>query len=367
MLRNDLDASARFTSGDALSMVAHVTQDALRRIPPFVLAWWCFTAAVVASNVRQMFPDMPQPVWFFLAIVGSAGCGWAWMMSRALFRPQASIERWVFLVIAGIIAVEASWTLSGAFASGPWSGEIRRIAENAAALICISALCLVLIEPLSSYKDQSDPAERRFRRLFIGGYGALIAVSMLWAINADEGTFAGHWQDAVLTSCGVLAIMLSRIAVSYRKRHPAPHEKTQTRSKSISTEAMGDKALASRIVDLITDESVVTTPNLKIADMAQMLGEQEYKVTQCITGCLGYRNFNHMINASRIGHAKTAFAFDKNKDRPILSIAYDCGFNSIGPFNRAFKQETGFTPSEFRKRLEADAQSGAPSGIPAQR
>jgi AraC-like DNA-binding protein len=34
---------------------------------------------------------------------------------------------------------------------------------------------------------------------------------------------------------------------------------------------------------------------------------------------------------------------------PILTIALDAGFNSLGPFNRAFKAETGMTPSEFRR------------------
>jgi AraC-like DNA-binding protein len=39
---------------------------------------------------------------------------------------------------------------------------------------------------------------------------------------------------------------------------------------------------------------------------------------------------------------------------PILTIALDAGFQSIGPFNRAFKAETGMTPSEFRRtRLAA--------------
>jgi AraC-like DNA-binding protein len=33
---------------------------------------------------------------------------------------------------------------------------------------------------------------------------------------------------------------------------------------------------------------------------------------------------------------------------PITTIALDAGFRSLGPFNRAFKGETGVTPSEFR-------------------
>jgi AraC-like DNA-binding protein len=36
-----------------------------------------------------------------------------------------------------------------------------------------------------------------------------------------------------------------------------------------------------------------------------------------------------------------------------LTIALDAGFQSLGPFNRAFKAHTGMTPTDFRRdRLE---------------
>ena len=40
---------------------------------------------------------------------------------------------------------------------------------------------------------------------------------------------------------------------------------------------------------------------------------------------------------------------------PILTIALDAGFGSIGPFNRAFKAHTGVTPSEYRRARAAGA------------
>ena len=33
----------------------------------------------------------------------------------------------------------------------------------------------------------------------------------------------------------------------------------------------------------------------------------------------------------------------------MLTIAMDTGFQSIGPFNRAFKAATDLTPTEFRR------------------
>ena len=35
-----------------------------------------------------------------------------------------------------------------------------------------------------------------------------------------------------------------------------------------------------------------------------------------------------------------------------MTIALDAGFQSIGPFNRAFKAHTGMTPTAYRKQAE---------------
>ena len=42
----------------------------------------------------------------------------------------------------------------------------------------------------------------------------------------------------------------------------------------------------------------------------------------------------------------------------MLTIAMDAGFQSIGPFNRAFKADTGLTPTEFRRDALARSASG---------
>jgi AraC-like DNA-binding protein len=41
---------------------------------------------------------------------------------------------------------------------------------------------------------------------------------------------------------------------------------------------------------------------------------------------------------------------DPNFDHsPILQVAFDAGFNSKAAFNRAFKKQTGMTPSQFKR------------------
>ena len=58
------------------------------------------------------------------------------------------------------------------------------------------------------------------------------------------------------------------------------------------------------------------------------------------------------MNHYRIAEVKAALADPSQSEVPVLTIALDAGFSSLGPFNRAFKAETGMTPSEYR-RLKA--------------
>ncbi|HWK82133.1 MAG TPA: helix-turn-helix domain-containing protein, partial [Caldimonas sp.] len=70
---------------------------------------------------------------------------------------------------------------------------------------------------------------------------------------------------------------------------------------------------------------------------------------------LGYRNFSAYVNGFRLDEARSALADPARRELPVLSIALEAGFQSIGPFNRAFKAATGLTPSEFRREKLADS------------
>ena len=57
-------------------------------------------------------------------------------------------------------------------------------------------------------------------------------------------------------------------------------------------------------------------------------------------------NFFDFVNQWRIEAAKPKII--ANQDT-VLNIALEVGFNARPSFYKAFKQETGITPSEFRK------------------
>jgi AraC-like DNA-binding protein len=98
--------------------------------------------------------------------------------------------------------------------------------------------------------------------------------------------------------------------------------------------------------------------------LSQKLDIPEYRLRHLINRQLGHRNFSAFVNSYRLAEAEAALSDPSQVAVPILTIALDAGFGSIGPFNRAFKAHTGLTPSEYR-RARAGGEAGAePSPFP---
>jgi AraC-like DNA-binding protein len=95
---------------------------------------------------------------------------------------------------------------------------------------------------------------------------------------------------------------------------------------------------------------------LTVASLAADLGMGEAALRTLINQQLGYRNFNDFLHHHRLQEAAARLAAE---DLPVLTIALDCGYGSIGPFNRAFRQRFGMTPTEYRAGMRL-AQPRAP-------
>ncbi len=60
------------------------------------------------------------------------------------------------------------------------------------------------------------------------------------------------------------------------------------------------------------------------------------------------KTFVQFLNEFRIAHACNLIAKD---EQSISNIAFDCGFNNISNFNRAFKKITNRNPSDYKRDL----------------
>lgn len=114
-----------------------------------------------------------------------------------------------------------------------------------------------------------------------------------------------------------------------------------------------EEAEALRLLDrlrrLMAEERIYREEGLTVASLAERLDVPQYRLRQLINQRLGHRNFSTFVNGYRLDEAKAALADPAQAEVPVLTIALDTGFQSIGPFNRAFKAHSGMTPTEFRR------------------
>lgn len=115
-----------------------------------------------------------------------------------------------------------------------------------------------------------------------------------------------------------------------------------------------DHAQSSQIFKNVTEEvtrkEYFLDPDLTMNKLARKLNIPVNTLSQVINQNSGL-NFRDFINTFRIEKAKERLPESSLKGFTISSVAFDCGFNSLSAFNRAFKKATGQTPSEFMKSL----------------
>lgn len=117
------------------------------------------------------------------------------------------------------------------------------------------------------------------------------------------------------------------------------------RRKNGSSQSNVDPALLEKIKQKMEEGRLYTKTGLTIADLAEALSMQEYRLRRIINQQLRFRNFNQFLNNYRIADACTRL---RETNTPISTIALDVGYASLSVFNKAFKERYGLTPTEFR-------------------
>ena len=120
---------------------------------------------------------------------------------------------------------------------------------------------------------------------------------------------------------------------------------------STSDLAPADQRLSNALDAFIADSGYHEN-GLTISKLARYLDCPEHRLRRLINQTRGYRNFNSLLNDLRVRDARNRLLDPAFDDKPILSIALDLGYDSIGPFNRAFKAATEQTPGEFRRAVQ---------------
>jgi len=102
-----------------------------------------------------------------------------------------------------------------------------------------------------------------------------------------------------------------------------------------------------KVLDHLKQEKTYLNPAYHINMLSGELGIPRHHITQVININLN-KNFYTLINELRVQEVIKRLTDSEYSHLTLLGIAFDSGFNSKSAFNRAFKQKTGKTPSEFK-------------------
>jgi AraC-like DNA-binding protein len=213
---------------------------------------------------------------------------------------------------------------------------------------------------------------RRFRVLFAVTTAlytvVIVASDWLWrgGLSAAPLSLANAvGLMAVIFLFAVLGSLLSTEApLTPAAASAGPSQSLHNELRTPASPAEPDAALLRALRRLIDHDKVYREPDLSIASLSHKLDIPEYRLRRLINQQLGHRNFSTFINGYRLAEAEVALGDPTQAAVPILTIALDAGFGSIGPFNRAFKAHTGLTPTEYRRARLGGSQGDEPSPIP---
>jgi len=101
-----------------------------------------------------------------------------------------------------------------------------------------------------------------------------------------------------------------------------------------------------QLKELMITESIFQKAELSIGELANQLNVHPNYLSQVINE-REEKNFYEFVNSYRVEEFKRLIAIPENQKLTLLSLAYDCGFNSKSSFNRYFKKASGQTPSQY--------------------
>jgi AraC-like DNA-binding protein len=356
-----LDLSLRGAAAGLFLMMLAVVLLRVRPIDTVKLLGAAMAASGAAYAIATA-PLVPKAAsWWMLAIlVANPVIFWLW--ARATFDDEFVVRRWhgaLWLVIVGIgFTVFLTWTT--------WP----TLARAGARLLSVAALVMSLAAAVQTIRTWSADLVAGRRRLRIAVLIlSLLLIGLITGSDLTSFSAASIGISGSLASAIGLAILASLAGWSLFYPPPASPAIVAAATNPAGAPGVTQLGLPAdggrdpiaplilrRLEHVMAVERVYRQEGLTIGMLAARLGLPEYRLREIINEGLGYRNFNAFLNRHRIDEARAALSDPEQRDVPVLTIAMDAGFQSIGPFNRAFKAATAMTPTDFRRDALARSQ-----------
>lgn len=280
-----------------------------------------------------------------LMVLSFPVAGFFWLFVAAVFedRPITPLR---LLAIAAPLITGVTMNLPGPQNTPIW------IAHNilGGALVLHAGLIIV-----RGWRGDLIESRRRLRGLVFGAcalYGIVevtLSLSSRFSPGASLRAFlvSGPWGGLALA---LLALGSAGLLLNGRPSLFGPGRRAETRADTRSEAA--DRQLLGKLEGFMA-EGGWRTEGLTIGAVAQVLDTPEHRLRRLINQKLGHRNFADFVNGHRIEAAKRRLADPDEARLTVAAIAFDLGYGSLGPFNRAFRAAAGATPTEWRRQALA--------------
>lgn len=364
-----IDAALR---GSTLALLLLPALALLRRRSPNTAARLAVAMALglsvqVFSSTPLFEASVPRLWQAPLVGVSVANAVLFWIFAAALFDDGfrlRAVHGGAWLAAAALGTLNCGWLAGSDSAWAPVTMAAQRMVAPAGAVLAAWAA-------LAHARSDLVEGRRRLRRVLVA-MGVVYTLAQLAArLGSPDGRLSATVALVdVLAQLCIAAIAawelleLSRTDAPVGLMPAAPSVAPAATTAAAAAPDPAEDRLAAALQEAMEQRHIYRSDNLSITSLAAQLAVPEYRLRRLINQRLGHRNFNAYVNGYRLAAARAALADPAQCARPILSIALESGFQSIGPFNRAFKADTGCTPSEFRQQHRADSGIGQPQAAP---
>ena len=324
--------------------------------------------AAAASAICEA-PGFPRPWQSWGLVLLALSCGGTvvfWLWARAIFDDDFVLRPWhgaLWAVIVGMQLFTAGWAAT-------WPALAQAI-DRVLPLVYLGLALLAAAQTLTTWRVDLVARRLRLRPVVLIGVSIYITAGVFESLRpgpmasgsmASDAAASGSSVWSVANVAGLLLLLglggwnlfqatgpqQASVLVPVASNVPGTVSATAPEGENKLTAI--EPELLRRLQRLMTVERAYRREGLTIGSLSAELGVPEYRLRQLINEGLGHRNFNSFVNGYRLAEARAALADPVQANVPILTIALDTGFQSLAPFNRAFKMTAGMTPTEYRRQ-----------------
>lgn len=341
-----LDILLRYSTVTLLFLIAILAiRDGRNFRPTLYIVLTTLTVAFMLLGTSRPELQLPQPLHITVRFFDVGNIVFIWWLGLAIFQDDFRL-RWphwaVFALNFGALIPNRFMELQG-------GGPLPPVINYSLDFVTVGTMVHLAYVALKGRADDLIEPRRRLRLYFVL---ALVVVT-LTAIFAENLLQVSHPEFLTTFRCMIIFPLALWGVLWLTEMHPEkiifkdikkPNEKTTDVDPR-------DQLLLDTLKNAIEQDKVFTEPGLTIRILAEKLNTPEHRLRSLINAGLGYRNFSSFLNHYRIEAIKEAFAKPENSRIPVLTIALDHGYNSLAPFNRAFRDIEGLTPTQYRQDI----------------